>query len=211
MLMISMVLLRIIKNKWCELFAENHILSFMKVMILESLDRPYKESKTLVLTTLPDPLPGPGEVLLKVVHVGCAIQNWMRSKDGLLPLNCRWSRDTRWWEWWKWEKEARFQAGDRLGVAWIFSSCGTCSYCLEGNENLCPDFRATGRDVNGGYAEYMVVPDKSAFRVPDFFTDAEAAPLLCAGAIGYRSLKLTGMRDGKAWDSPDLVHRPIWF
>jgi propanol-preferring alcohol dehydrogenase len=83
-------------------------------------------------------------------------------------------------------------------VAWIFSSCGKCQYCLEGNDNLCDDFKATGRDAHGGYAEYMTVPDSSIFPIPEVFSDAEAAPLLCAGAIGYRSLKLTGLRNGQS-------------
>jgi propanol-preferring alcohol dehydrogenase len=71
-----------------------------------------------------------------------------------------------------------------------------CRYCTEGLENLCPHFRATGRDADGGYAEYMVVPAAFAYRIPETFTDSEAAPLLCAGAIGYRSMALTGLRDG---------------
>lgn len=91
----------------------------------------------------------------------------------------------------------RFKKGDRVGVAWIYSSCGTCSFCREGNENLCEHFVATGRDVNGGYAEYMTVPEDFAFEVPGAFSDLEAAPLLCAGTIGYRSLRLTGMHDGE--------------
>jgi propanol-preferring alcohol dehydrogenase len=91
----------------------------------------------------------------------------------------------------------RFKPGDRVGVAWIFSACGECEYCLRGNENLCPQFQATGRDWNGGYAEYMVVPERYAYPIPDLFADEEAAPLLCAGAIGYRSLMLTGIRDGQ--------------
>jgi propanol-preferring alcohol dehydrogenase len=91
----------------------------------------------------------------------------------------------------------RFKQGDRVGVAWIYSACGTCEYCLSGRENLCAAFRATGRDVNGGYAEYMVVPERFAYTIPDLFTDAEAAPLLCAGAIGYRSLALCNMSEGK--------------
>jgi len=90
-----------------------------------------------------------------------------------------------------------FTIGERVGVAWLFSSCGTCEHCLAGSENLCPDFKATGRDVDGGYAEYMVVPEKSAFRIPKIFSDAEAAPLLCAGAVGYRSLRLCNLRDGQ--------------
>ncbi|MDO9549281.1 MAG: zinc-dependent alcohol dehydrogenase family protein [Candidatus Marinimicrobia bacterium] len=90
-----------------------------------------------------------------------------------------------------------FAIGERVGVAWLYSSCGTCEYCLSGNENLCSKFKATGRDVDGGYAEYMVVPETSAFRIPDIFSDVEAAPLLCAGAIGYRSLRLCNLRDGQ--------------
>jgi propanol-preferring alcohol dehydrogenase len=87
--------------------------------------------------------------------------------------------------------------GDRVGVAWIFSACGKCKHCVAGNENLCPDFKATGRDANGGYAEYMTVPADFAHPIPDLFSDTEAAPLLCAGAIGYRSLRLTNLEDGQ--------------
>jgi alcohol dehydrogenase, propanol-preferring len=91
-----------------------------------------------------------------------------------------------------------FQPGDRVGIGWIYSACGKCEFCRAANENLCPEFRATGRDVNGGYAEYMVVPENSAYALPDVFSDAEAAPLLCAGAIGYRSLRLTGIANGRS-------------
>ena len=91
----------------------------------------------------------------------------------------------------------KLQIGDRVGVAWIFSACGKCKFCIEGNENLCNEFRATGRDVNGGYAEYMVAPENYVHSIPQVFTDAEAAPLLCAGAIGYRSIKLARLRDGQ--------------
>lgn len=87
--------------------------------------------------------------------------------------------------------------GDRVGVAWIYSACGRCKYCREGNENLCPWFVATGRDANGGYAELMTVPAGFAHAIPEVFSDVEAAPLLCAGAIGYRSLTLTGLKDGE--------------
>ena len=90
-----------------------------------------------------------------------------------------------------------FRVDDRVGVAWIYSACGMCPFCLDGNENLCDRFQATGRDAHGGYAEYMVVPESSAFKMPEIFSDLEAAPLLCAGAIGYRSLRLTGLRDGQ--------------
>lgn len=87
--------------------------------------------------------------------------------------------------------------GRRVGVAWIASACGECDFCKMGRENLCPDFKATGRDVDGGYAEYMKVRAEFVHPIPDFFTDSEAAPLLCAGAIGYRSLKLSNLRDGQ--------------
>ena len=91
----------------------------------------------------------------------------------------------------------KYKLGDRVGVAWIFSACGRCKACLDGKENLCDVFEATGRDADGGYAEYMTVPEKFAYHIPEVFTDAEAAPLLCAGAIGYRSLRLAGLKDGQ--------------
>lgn len=92
----------------------------------------------------------------------------------------------------------KFSPGDRVGIGWINSACGHCEYCLSGMENLCNDFRATGRDVAGGYAEFTAVAEKFAFHVPDVFTDVQAAPLLCAGAIGYRSLRLANLKDGSS-------------
>ena len=90
-----------------------------------------------------------------------------------------------------------FAIGERVGVAWIHSACGQCSHCLAGDENLCAEFKATGRDAYGGYAEYMTVRADFAHSIPSLFTDAQAAPLLCAGAIGFRSLRLTGIEDGQ--------------
>lgn len=90
----------------------------------------------------------------------------------------------------------RFRIGERVGVAWIYSSCGECRFCRIGLENLCARFMGTGCDVDGGYAEYMVVHEDYAYKIPEVFSDAEAAPLLCAGAIGYRALKLTRIEDG---------------
>ncbi len=87
--------------------------------------------------------------------------------------------------------------GQRVGVAWIASACGKCQHCLAGNENLCSEFKATGRDVDGGYAQYMKVRAEFAHPIPEAFTDSEAAPLLCAGAIGYRSLRLSSIQDGQ--------------
>jgi len=85
----------------------------------------------------------------------------------------------------------RHDIGDRVGVGWIHSSTGDIT------ENLSAEFRATGRDADGGYAEFVVVPEKYAYPIPDVFSDAEAAPLLCAGGVGYRSLKLTGLQNGE--------------
>lgn len=93
-------------------------------------------------------------------------------------------------------RATRFPAGERVGVAWIYWACGTCRHCREGNENLCAQFQATGRDRHGGYAQYMVVHQRFAHPIPAALTDAQAAPLLCAGAIGYRSLRLTGLQNG---------------
>lgn len=95
------------------------------------------------------------------------------------------------------QQAGRFKIGDRVGVGWIYWACGRCEYCVSGNENLCPEFKATGRDAYGGYAEYMIVNEDFASMVPDIFSDVEAAPLLCAGAIGYRSLSLTNLKDGQ--------------
>ncbi|HCY84241.1 MAG TPA: alcohol dehydrogenase [Desulfobacteraceae bacterium] len=88
--------------------------------------------------------------------------------------------------------------GSRVGVAWIFSACGRCRWCVQGNDNLCSKFRATGRDADGGYAEYMKVHQDFAYPIPERFTSAQAAPLLCAGAIGYRSLSLAAVENGDA-------------
>jgi propanol-preferring alcohol dehydrogenase len=90
----------------------------------------------------------------------------------------------------------RYQPGERLGVAWIFSACGACPACLRGDENLCPDFKATGRDADGGYAQFIVIPQDYAIPIPPSISNTAAAPLLCAGAVGYRALRLSGMSDG---------------
>lgn len=91
----------------------------------------------------------------------------------------------------------KFKTGERVGIGWIYASCGVCEYCKSGNENLCPEFKATGRDENGGYAEYMKVPEKFAYKIPEALSNSEAAPLLCAGAIGYRSLMLSKIENGQ--------------
>ncbi len=87
--------------------------------------------------------------------------------------------------------------GDRVGVAWIYHACGKCRWCISGLENLCPSFKATGRDVNGGYAEYMVAKSDFVYKIPDNISFIDAAPMLCAGAIGYRSIRLAAIQNGQ--------------
>ncbi len=91
----------------------------------------------------------------------------------------------------------RFTTGERVGIAWIYSACGKCRFCQQGNENLCPEFQGTGCHANGGYAQYVAVSEDFAYPMPDRFSDAEAAPLLCAGAIGFRDLRLSGIEPGQ--------------
>ncbi|MCS7250585.1 MAG: zinc-dependent alcohol dehydrogenase family protein [candidate division WOR-3 bacterium] len=93
------------------------------------------------------------------------------------------------------KKVKKFKIGDRVGAGWIYSACQRCEYCEKGLENLCQEFKATGKDVNGGYCEYFKINEDFAFKLPENFSYEEAAPLFCAGAIGYRSLRLTDMED----------------
>ena len=94
------------------------------------------------------------------------------------------------------EGASRYSLGDRVGVPWLYSTCGACDYCQRGLENLCDNARFTGQHADGGFAEYMVVPEGFAYAIPDGFPDAQAAPLLCAGVIGYRSLRLCEIQPG---------------
>ncbi|MEW6669744.1 MAG: zinc-dependent alcohol dehydrogenase family protein [Thermodesulfobacteriota bacterium] len=91
----------------------------------------------------------------------------------------------------------RFGLGDRVGIAWIHSSCGDCGFCRRGAENLCDAFQATGLHAHGGYAQYTTVHEDFAYPIPEAFSDAQAAPLLCAGVIGYRALRLSNIRPGE--------------
>lgn len=171
----------------------------MKAMVLNQLGSLTDNPTPLELTDLPDPVPGAREILVRVAACGVChteldeIEG--RTSPPHLPVVLGHQvvgRVTG-----MGRAAHSFQIGDRVGIAWIYAACGKCQFCLAGNENLCPDFKATGRDVNGGYAEYMTVPEAFAHHIPDTFSDIEAAPLLCAGAIGYRSLKLTRLQDGQ--------------
>lgn len=91
----------------------------------------------------------------------------------------------------------RFRLGERVGVPWLNWACGECDFCRKGLENLCPHARFTGLHVDGGYAQYAVVPEDFAYPIPDGFPDEHAAPLLCAGVIGYRALRLSEVKEGE--------------
>jgi propanol-preferring alcohol dehydrogenase len=94
------------------------------------------------------------------------------------------------------ESCGRFKVGQRVGAAWLRSTCGVCRFCRSGRENLCEEAWFNGYHADGGYAEFMALPEKFAYGIPDRFNDEEAAPLLCAGIIGYRALELSGIQAG---------------
>ena len=169
----------------------------MKAMLLEQLADIH--SSPLKLVECPDLQPGPGEVRLKVAC--CAIcRTDLHVIEGDLPRfklpivpghqivgtvdaigpNCR----------------QGLGVGDRVGVAWLRGTCGKCHYCRTGRENLCENCRFTGYHVDGGYAELAVVPEDFAYRIPSCFEAEQAAPLLCAGIIGYRALKRSELPNG---------------
>ncbi len=170
----------------------------MKAMVLDAMGTVSEDRDALVPRDLPVPEPKRGEILIRVSTCGVChteldeIEG--RTAPPRLPVIPGHQVVGRVIE--RGPGAAGVEIDQRVGVAWIFSACGHCEHCVAGNENLCPDFRATGRDADGGYAHYMVVPAAFAHPIPETFTDAEAAPLLCAGAIGHRSLRLTGLRNG---------------
>jgi len=171
----------------------------MKAMILKRIWDFNQNNEPLELAELPDPSPGEGEILVKVSACGVC-HTELDEIEGRLPpphLPIVLGHEVIGRVEGTGSKTRIFKSGDRVGIGWVYSSCGKCKFCREGNENLCPDFQATGRDANGGYACYMTVPEGFAYPIPGIFTDVEAAPLLCAGAIGYRSLRLTKLKDGQ--------------
>ena len=171
----------------------------MKAMVLNRLCNLKDNPTPLALMDLPVPVPGDGEILLQVSACGvchteldiCEGRTPPRQLP-VIPGHQVIGRVAA-----VGNKVGTVKIGDRVGVAWIYSACGMCKFCLAGNENLCPAFEATGRDANGGYAQYMTVAERYAYAIPAVFSDVQAAPLLCAGAIGYRSLRLTNMKDGQ--------------
>jgi len=155
------------------------------------------DEKPLVLEDLPVPQPGQGQILVRISACGIChteldeIEGRLKARLPVILGHEVVGRAES-----LGSGTAKFKSGDRVGIAWINSSCGKCDFCQEGNENLCPEFRGTGCHADGGYAEYAVVSEEFAYPIPDRFSDPAAAPLLCAGAIGYRALRLTNLRDG---------------
>jgi len=171
----------------------------MKAMVLKSISNIRENRTPLQLIDMPEPVPGEKEILIKVSACGVC-HTELDEIEGRTPPPAfpiilghqvvgKVAAIGR--------RVTKFRTGERVGVGWIFSACGHCSACLEGNENVCEEFRATGRDANGGYALLMTVSQDFAYPIPDIFSDVEAAPLLCAGAIGYRSLRLANLKNGQ--------------
>jgi propanol-preferring alcohol dehydrogenase len=147
---------------------------------------------------IPDPTPGPGELLVTVDACGVCRTD-LHVTAGELPPHRRSvvpghevvGRVAA-----RGEDVTDFAEGDRVGVAWLRSTCGVCRWCRSGRENLCPESRYTGWDADGGYAGYTTVRADFAYRLPDGYPDAELAPLLCAGIIGYRALRRADLPPG---------------
>ena len=171
----------------------------MEAMVLKGIFS-FRENKTpLMLMDMPEPKPAEEEILIEVSACGVC-HTELDEIEGRTPprafpviLGHQVVGKVAVTG----EKATRFRTGERVGVGWIFFACGHCRACLEGNENVCNEFRGTGRDANGGYARFMTVSQDFAYPIPDIFSDVEAAPLLCAGAIGYRSLRLANLKDGQ--------------
>jgi len=172
----------------------------MKAMVLHKICSFEDTATPLAPTELSDPVPRENEILVKISACGVC-HTELDEIEGrtppprlpVVPGHQVVGRVAR-----AGSAAKKFRAGERVGVAWIHSACGKCELCLSGMENLCADFKATGRDANGGYAEYMTVREDFAYRIPATFTDAQAAPLLCAGAVGYRSLNLANLENGRS-------------
>lgn len=164
----------------------------MRALVLETIAPIERDSEPLKLVERPVPEPGAGEVRIRLAACGVChteldeIEG--RTAPPALPVVPGHEAVGRVDAVGEGVDESRL--GERVGVGWIHHSTGA------EDENLAPEFRATGRDVDGGYAEYMTVPAAYAHPIPDAFDDVEAAPLLCAGGVGYRALRLTGIGDG---------------
>ncbi len=169
----------------------------MQALLLEGFGDP--RENPLTIAEVPDPIPGPGELLIQVRTCGVC-HTELDEIEGRLPpprLPLILGHQIIGKVIGRGPGAKRFGLAERVGVGWINHACGACPRCREGRENLCRDFRATGLDAPGGYAQLALVREDFAHEIPPVFTDAEAAPLLCAGAIGYRSLHLSNLTDGE--------------
>src|SRR5260221_7920079 len=160
----------------------------MRAMVLSATGLP------LVERELPEPRPGPGQILVRV-HACGVCRTDLHVVDGELPnpkLPLVPGHEIVGIVAQLGERVERFKAGDRVGVPWLGFTCGKCPFCVSGRENLCDFARFNGYTLDGGYAEFMLADERYCFPIPAGYSDAEAAPLLCAGLIGYRSLVMAG-------------------
>lgn len=172
----------------------------MKAMVLRGVADLENTSMPLEIGEIPTPVPGDEEILIKVNACGVC-HTELDEIEGRTPpprFPVVLGHEVVGTVVEVGRAVSAHKRGDRVGVGWIYSSCGKCRFCREGRDNLCPDFLATGRDRNGGYAEFMKIGERFAFPIPEAFADTEAAPLMCAGAIGYRSLRLAGVASGES-------------
>jgi propanol-preferring alcohol dehydrogenase len=156
------------------------------------------ETNPLEFTDVPAPRPAAGEVLVRINYCGVCrtdlhvVEGELpRRKSPVIPGHQVVGTVEE-----SGEGASRFQPGTRVGIAWLHHTDGTCRYCRSGAENLCDDPSFTGWTVDGGYAEMIVAPESFVYPIPDAFRDEQAAPLLCAGIIGFRSLRLSGIEPG---------------
>ncbi len=180
----------------------------MKAMLLEHDGD--VTTNPLKTRDLPLPKPGRGQIRVKV-HVCGVCRTDLHVVEGELPASTRPIIPGH---------EAvgtvdqlgpgvtQLKEGDRVGIAWLQATCQTCQFCQAGRENLCAQALFTGYHVNGGYAEYALVSERFAYPIPDIFSDEEAAPLFCAGIIGYRALRRSQVRPGQRLDYTDLGLQP---
>ena len=169
----------------------------MKAMVLTKIAP--AERKTLELADLPEPQPKDNEILVKISVCGVCHTDLDEVEGRLTPpkLPVALGHQIAGTVADKGKNVRRFDIDDRVGIGWLYSSCGVCDFCRAGNENLCEAAKWTGKDVNGGYAQYMVIREDFAYPIPGGFSDVQAAPLLCAGVIGYRALRLVEMTNGE--------------
>jgi len=156
------------------------------------------EREPLKMEEVPDPVPGPKQILVRISACGIC-HTELDEIEGRLPpkLPIVLGHQIVGRVEGLGAGATRFSLRDRVGIAWIHSACGRCHFCKEGHENLCSEFRGTGCHVPGGYAQYTVVSEDFAFLIPERFSDVEATPLLCAGAVGYRDLVISGIKKGQ--------------